>query len=147
MKKQTIYDNYKWQEVDDDTQAYVVTYIPTGFKAIVRIRDYKTPFEPMYSIGNVEGGKIEILDEIKRRAKNDIIFIHEKSRIDFDLTLWIVYYRSQPAMIYTSYDAIPQNAKDFMKNNAPKEGQHGNVKGRVYGDNSKYTYESIVKAY
>jgi hypothetical protein len=146
MKKRTIYDNFKWEEVADDTQAYIVTYLPTDFKAKVYIRDYKTPFEPMYSIGNMEGGLIDILNEIKRRAENDIIFIHEKSRIDFDLTLWIVYYRSQPAMLYTNYEAIPQNAKDFMKNNTPKEGQHDNVIGRVYGDNSKYTYESIVKA-
>lgn len=72
-------------------------------------------------------------------------FIYEKKRTDIDFTLWGITYWDYPAMIYISYDSIPEEAKKFMENNKPTEELDNNILSRKYGNDDDYTYESIVR--
>lgn len=78
---------------------------------------------------------------------NKIRFILEKSRPDIDLTLYHVVYFSIPSRIYANKDNLPDEAKQFIQDNSPTTSQDKNIITKVYGDNSNYTYESIVRGY
>lgn len=74
-------------------------------------------------------------------------FVYEKKRTDIDFTLWGITYWDYPAMVYTSYDSIPEEVKIFMENNKPTEELDNNILSRKYGNDDDYTYESIVRGF